>query len=126
MSQENVELLQGNYEAFGRGDIDTIMGTLAEDIAWSVPEVLPHGVRARAKMEVAQFFRTLLTSWEDFRVEVHEYVASGERVCVIGRANGRHDGEQKGYGFVHAWTVRDGLCVRFDEYVDPDPELVTP
>jgi hypothetical protein len=27
-------------------------------------------------------------------------------------------------GFVHSWTVRDGLCVDFDEYVDPAPELL--
>jgi len=25
---------------------------------------------------------------------------------------------------VHAWTVRDGVLVRFDEYVDPSPGLI--
>jgi hypothetical protein len=28
------------------------------------------------------------------------------------------------YGFVDAWTIHDGICVRFDEYVDPSPELL--
>jgi hypothetical protein len=27
-------------------------------------------------------------------------------------------------GFVHSWTVRDGLCVDFDEYVDPPRSLL--
>jgi ketosteroid isomerase-like protein len=25
---------------------------------------------------------------------------------------------------VHAWTVRDGALTSFDEYVDPQPELL--
>jgi ketosteroid isomerase-like protein len=51
-------------------------------------------------------------------------VASGDRVCAIGRAKGALDGGQASYGFVHAWTVRDGACLRFDEYVDPSLELI--
>jgi hypothetical protein len=32
-----------------------------------------------------------------------------------GSAGGIHDGKVASYGFVHAWTVRDGVCARFDE-----------
>jgi ketosteroid isomerase-like protein len=28
------------------------------------------------------------------------------------------------YGFVHAWTVRDGKLARFDEFVAPSGALV--
>jgi uncharacterized protein len=124
MSHENVELLRDTYDAFGRGDIPAVMAVFAEDIPWSVPDVLPHGMRARGKEEVGQFFQGLASTWKDFRLEIDDYVASGDRVCVIGRAAGLVDGVQTGYGFVHSWTVRDGACVRFDEYVDPDPDLI--
>ena len=50
-------------------------------------------------------------------------VASGDRVCVIGKATGTHDGRQTGYEWVHSWTVRDGAAVRFHEYVDPEANL---
>ena len=26
---------------------------------------------------------------------------------------------------MHAWTLSDGICVRFDEYVDPSPEVIS-
>jgi hypothetical protein len=41
-----------------------------------------------------------------------------------GRATGRFNGTPTGYGFVHCWTVRDGVCTNFDEFVDPAPELL--
>jgi uncharacterized protein len=75
--------------------------------------------------DVGAFFQKLASTWEGFNLEVDDLVASGNRVCAIGRAGGTLDGEQASYGFVHAWTVRDGVCVRFDEYVDPSPELLS-
>ena len=38
---------------------------------------------------------------------------------------GKLDGVETGYGFVHSWTVRDGALARFDEYVNPAPELLS-
>ena len=124
MANENVELLQSTYEAFGRGDIPGVMATFAEDITWHAPAVLPHGMDAKGREEVGSFFGRLAGLWDDFEVNLRDFVASGDRVCVIGRADGRLDGKQTGYGFVHCWTVKNGACTEFDEYVDPDPELL--
>jgi ketosteroid isomerase-like protein len=124
MANDNVALVQRTYEAFGRGDIPAVMGTFAEDISWNVPTVVPHGGRAKGRDEVGRFFERLGSMWEDFGLDLEEFVASGDRVCVIGRAQGRFNGTQTGYGFVHCWTVQDGVCTDFDEYVDPAPELL--
>jgi ketosteroid isomerase-like protein len=124
MAKDNVELLRGTYEAFGRGDVAAVLDSFADDITWHAPAVLPHGGDARGKEEVGQFFQRLAGLWEDFQIDLRDYVASDDRVCVTGQAAGRLDGTQTGYGFVHCWTVRDGLCVDFDEYVDPAPELL--
>jgi uncharacterized protein len=35
----NVEVLQGAYDAFGRGDIESVLGALDPDIEWLEPEV---------------------------------------------------------------------------------------
>jgi uncharacterized protein len=125
MSEENVQLAKSAYEAFGRGDIPAVLGVLAEDVEWNVPAVLPHGAQARGRDEVGQFFERLVSTWSAFRVETDDFVASGDRVCVIGNAQGKLDGTDAGYGFVHAWTVRDGAMARFEEYVDPGPELLS-
>jgi ketosteroid isomerase-like protein len=124
MARDNVELLRSTYEAFGRGDIPAVMGTFAEDISWHAPAVLPQGGDAKGHEEVGEFFGRLAGSWDGFELELDDFVASGDRVCVIGRAQGRLDGTQTGYGFVHCWTVRDGVCTDFDEYVDPAPEML--
>jgi uncharacterized protein len=126
MPNENVELLQRTYEAFGRGDVPAVMESFAEDISWRVPAVLPHGGDANGQQEVGRFFERLGGMWDDFGLEFGDFVASGDRVCVLGRAQGRLDGAQTGYGFVHCWTVRDGRCTAFEEYVDPAPELLGP
>ena len=125
MSSDNVELLRSAYDAFGRGDIPAVLAILDENIAWRAPELLPQAMPASGRDDVARFFERLASTWQDFGLEIDDLVASGDRVCAIGRAKGTLlDGRQASYGFVHAWTVRDGVCVRFDEYVDPSPELI--
>jgi ketosteroid isomerase-like protein len=125
MSNDNAELLRSAYDAFGRGDIPAVMAVFDEDIAWHVPDVLPHGMTVSGRDQVGGFFEKLGSTWQDFGVEIDDLVASGDRVFAVGRAGGTLDGKQAGYGFVHAWTVSDGACVRFDEYVDPSPELLS-
>lgn len=123
MSDENAALARGLYEAFDRGDIAAIIGALAENVSWNSPTVLPHGGIAHGHEEVEGFFKRLADKWEDFRVEVREFVSSGDRVCAIGRAQGKLEGLPAAYGFVHCLTVVDGTVIRFHEYVDPERAL---
>lgn len=124
MSEENVAFLRRTYEAFGKGDIPTVLEAMSEDIHWNVPEVLPHGMHVHGRDAVAGFFQTLGSTWEDLNLDLGDFVASGDRVCVIGQASGKVSGNETSYGFVHCWTVRDGVLVGFDEFVDPSPDLV--
>jgi uncharacterized protein len=124
MSNDNAELLSAMYDAFARGDVPTVMAALDEDVEWHIPAALPHAMDARGRDEVGAFFEKLASTWDEFGLEIDDLVASGDRVCAIGRAKGTLDGDQSGYGFVHAWTVRDGVCVRLEEYVDASPQLV--
>jgi uncharacterized protein len=118
MADGNLELIQGGYEAFGRGDLEGVLAILSDDIEWSVPDLVPQGGNANGKQEVAGFFERLLSLWEGLDLDIEDFVASGDRVVVLGTGSGTHDGSEKSYGFVHAWTVRDGTAVRFYEYVD--------
>jgi ketosteroid isomerase-like protein len=124
MADENVELLKKTYEAFGRGDVAAVMESFADDITWKVPAVLPHGMDAQGKEEVGGFFQRLAGTWDGLALDLSDFVASGDRVCVIGNAHGRLDGTETGFGFVHCWTIRNGLCTDFDEYADPAPEML--
>jgi uncharacterized protein len=119
MSQSDVDLIRTTYESFGRGDIPAVMANLAEDIEWNAPDVLPHGGHARGHEGVGQFFAGLGDHWTDFGLEIEEIVDGDRAVLGRGRASGTLNGSATRYGFVHAFTIRDGKVVRFDEYVAP-------
>ena len=125
MSDKNVEMIEGAYAAFGRGDIPSILEILSDDIEWHSPTVLPQGIDTTGKDGVTTFFGKVAENWDGLQVEIDGIVASGDRLCAIGRAAGELDGSRTGYRFVHAWTINDGLCTRFDEYADPAPEVVS-
>jgi ketosteroid isomerase-like protein len=124
MSDQNLDLVRGAYEAFSRGDVAGVLAVLADDVEWTVPPPLPQAAEAHGTDEVGRFFERLVGIWQDFSVDVDDFVASGDRVCVIGRGSGKVDGKQAGYGFVHCWTVSGGRATRFDEYAAPGPELL--
>ena len=124
MSHKNVQMVEGAYAAFGRGDIPGILEVLSDDVEWHAPAVLPQGMDTIGKDGVSEFFGKVASSWDGLHVEIDGIVASDDRVCAIGRAAGDLDGTRTGYRFVPAWTISDGLCTRFDEYADPAPEVV--
>ena len=124
MQDKNVEMIEGAYEAFGRGDIPGILEVLSDEVEWHAPAVLPQGMDTVGKDGVTEFFGRVAENWDGLHVEIDNVVADGDRVCAIGRAAGELDGTSTGYRFVHAWTISDGLCARFDEYADPAPEVV--
>ena len=123
VSEENVALGRTLYEAFDRGDIPAILEGLAENVSWNSPTVLPHGGIAHGHEEVTGFFERLADKWEDFQVELRDFVSSADQVCVIGWARGNLGGLPAAYGFVHCLTIADGTVIRFHEYVDPEPAV---
>ena len=124
MSEQNLELVRGAYESFSQGDIPAVLDILADDVAWTVPPPLPQATEAHGREEVGRFFEQLGGIWQDLSIDVDDFCASGDRVCVIGRGSGKVDGQQAGYGFVHSWVIDGGRAASFDEYAQPGPELL--
>ena len=125
MSQSPTDVINELYGAFARGDIPAIVGIVDEDVQWRVPENLPHGGDFHGRDGVGRFFQGLAENWEGLELELDGLVSSGDRVLAVASIQGRlrSTGEQTGYRSVHAWTVRDGVPVRFDEYVDAPVDL---
>ncbi len=57
----NITVVQKLYEAFGRGDLPTILSHLAEDVTWKClgPAEIPFGGTRQGREQVAQFFASI-------------------------------------------------------------------
>jgi ketosteroid isomerase-like protein len=120
--QQNLEIVRRGYEAFGRGDIDTLLGLFNEDIEWvspGPPELATSG-RRRGRQGVAEFFTAVNQVFDIQRFEPKEFIAQGDRVVVLGDETSRikATGKVLDSEWAHAFTLRDGKIVSFHDYVD--------
>ena len=117
MSEADVQTIREIYDAFGRGDIPAVMGVMTDDVVLHVPDNLPHGPGVEGLDEVGDFFERLGSTWNEFELDLLDFVDGGDKVFVRGRASGRLNGTDTTYGFVHVFHFREGRVPHFDEYV---------
>ena len=120
--EQNIGVVQGAYEAFGRGDIESVLALLDETITWSTPGPadLPMAGNRRGRAAVAEFFQTLMATVDILRFEPKQFVAQGDVVVVLGDDTSRvkATGASIEFEWVHVFTLRAGKVVAFKEYGD--------
>lgn len=117
------DLVRSLYDAFARGDAETVLGALDEHVEWREAEGGPLAVDNPfvGPQAVAEgVFGPLLEDLEDFAVRPEKLVADGADVVAVGRYSGTHGatGEPLDAQFAHHWTVEDGRVTRFQQYTD--------
>jgi ketosteroid isomerase-like protein len=119
-SDTNAEILRDAYEALNRGDTTAALDVLAPEVEWHESRALPERDTYRGREEVGTLLRDFLEPWEDFRQEVEEVRAVGDRVALFLHlvAEGRTSGARVDARYAHVWTMRDGKAVRVDAYYD--------
>lgn len=117
-----VAVVRRAYEAFGRGDLDTLLSTLDSDIEWVTPgpDDLPAAGRRRGQDQVRQFFASIDEQYEFQRFEPQRFIRDGDLVVVLGEddVTVKATGKRVSEAWAHVFTVRDGKIVRFQEYMD--------
>ncbi len=120
--QKNVEIVRRGYEAFGRGDIDTLLSLFDEGIEWTTPgpSDLPTAGRRQGLQQVRDFFRALNEVFDIQRFEPKTFIAQGDIVMVLGEdtAKVKATGKVLEEAWAHAFTIRAGKVVGFQEYLD--------
>ena len=120
--QQNLELVQRGYEAFGRGDLDGLLALLDESVEWRSPGPadLPTAGTRRGKQQVAEFFRALGEMLDMQRFEPQTFLADGDRVIVLGDDTARikATGKVLDSRWAHTFTVKNGKIIGFEEYLD--------
>jgi uncharacterized protein len=82
--QQNVQIVNDAYAAFGRGDIQGLLALFAEDIEWIIPGEWPLAGTYRGRAGVAGLFQKVSEMLEISFLETREFVAQGDRVLVVG------------------------------------------
>lgn len=126
MTHPNEDLLRSAYEAFGKGDIETVSGVLADDIVWHIPGKSSISGDRSGKDDVLRFFGELVErSGGTFRLEMHDILADDEHGVVLVQSKGERDGKTLDDHTVHVFHLRDGKATEFwghagDQYAVDD------
>src|SRR5712691_1716227 len=82
--QDNVELVQAMYEAFGRGDIAYILDQLADDVIWEnkAAKEIPWSGSYPGRNRVPEFFEAISGSVDTDLFAPEEFIAQGDKVVV--------------------------------------------
>ena len=80
--QQNIDLIKRAYEAFGKGDIDTIIGSLADQLVWrfDAPSVIPYAGEYKTPDQVKEgFFASLASTQKDYVLKTDEFIAQDDK-----------------------------------------------
>ena len=120
---DNVALVEQAYEAFGRGDVETVLGLFSENIEWSEAENSPFwpGRAFHGPQEVVQeVFARLGAETTDFRISTSRILGCGETVLVEGRYSGTWNANGTSFDLqmAHVWDFENGKVVGWQQYTD--------
>jgi ketosteroid isomerase-like protein len=90
MSQDSGEIVRRAFDAFGRGDMEGVLGLCDEDIVITQPsELLDAPRRQHGHAGVREAFAIWPEQWDDYRIEILRVVDSGDHVFVATQTHGR-------------------------------------
>lgn len=123
MNQDSVSIVQGVYEAFGRGDVPAILGLCAPDMTWEVvgpAGAYPLWATFRGTEGGIAFFTTIAANEEFSDFTVKEIHGAGEVVTVLGHAAYKLTKTGRGVDtdFIHLYRVKGGKISSFREFSD--------
>jgi uncharacterized protein len=121
MSENNIQIAKAAYEAFARGDLQTVLETFHTDIEWHAAESLPWGGVHKGRDAVAQdVFGALMTAFDGFSLTHEHFIDGGDFVVALGRygATARQTGKPLDAAFAHVWELEDGKLRRYYHYTD--------
>lgn len=112
MSHPSEELARRGYDAFAKGDLDTIREIFDDDIVWHIGGRSQLAGDYRGKDEVFGFFAKLVElSGGTFRVDVHDILANDEHAVVLGTNRAEREGRELNDNIVAVYHNRDGKTV---------------
>lgn len=114
--------LQAGYDAFARGDLETMMGVAHDDVLWqgTPVETVPGAGDHRGKDAIAAMLGQIPEHWDDFSVTADQFVEDGDTVVVLGHvdAKAKATGTAVKVPFAHVLTFEGGKVRRMTSLAD--------
>jgi ketosteroid isomerase-like protein len=113
-ANDNIQTVKTLYDAFGKGDIATILDSLADDVDWAAEaasDAAPWWGNRSGKDEVGKFFEDFGGAAEVKEFTPVSFTANDEdEVMAVIRYRGemRSTGKEVAMDLHHYWRFRDG------------------
>src|SRR5688572_3317598 len=113
---QNGEVIKKVYEAFGTGDVPTVLGAMDEAIEWQEPEFSPYSAAVGPQAVAENVFGPVLADFPNFSAAPDEIHDAGSVVTALGtyRGTAAATGSELDVTFAHVWHFNDdGKIVKF-------------
>jgi len=123
MSQQNMDIIRGLYDAFARGDIPAVLSGLDTNVEWREAENFLYADQnpyLGPGAVLTGVFARLGGEWEGFQAKPESLLDAGETVIAQGHYSGvyKATGKSVRAQFAHVWTMSGGKAVKFQQYTD--------
>jgi uncharacterized protein len=120
MAQDNVDVIQSAWDAFGRGDIDKATSVADPSAEFAAPDTLPWGGTYHGPEGWADLLASVVGNFDKFSAKPEKVLgADDDHVIVVARMTGRtKKGEEVENLVVWVYKMRNGQVVRGDAFTD--------
>jgi len=121
LTDDPAAVVRRQYLASAAGDLTALRETLAPDVEWTEMAGFPLAGTYRTPQGVTSgVMEKLAQDWDGWTAHDDTYVVDGENVVVLARYSATHKatGKPLNVRVAHHFTVRGGLIVRFEQFVD--------
>jgi uncharacterized protein len=120
MAQDNVDVIQGAWDAFGRGDVEGASAVADPSAEFVVPEALPWGGTYHGPDGFRQLLAATAQHFDKFTPKPEKVLgADDDHVVVLAHVTGRSKkGKDLDIHAVWLYKMRNGQVTRADVFVD--------
>ena len=124
VEEKNIALVNHIFSELRKGNIENVSKFLDSDLAFYTPSRSSSPLSAD---ETVDFLKTLYTAFPDFNYSIVDIIAKGDKVIIIERNQGTHQGEFRGVpatgnkidvSDIAIFRIKDGMIVEIWEEVD--------
>jgi ketosteroid isomerase-like protein len=124
VSQANVDIVRGMYEAFQAGDAERALAQFDRDVLVEAPGRVDTGA-GRGPEAVSALVGSWVGAFDDWSEEIEEVRDLGDQVCVVAtqRGRGKETGLSVEYRYAVLYEIRGDKIARMTLHPDTDSAL---